>query len=337
MADLQVSGARKAAIALVAMGEDASSALLKHLQEHEIERIMREIAALDSVSSALNEQVLGELRRLALAGISITAGGLDQAKRLLSKAVTADQGKRILDRIVQTNQAQAGFTALEKANPQQLAKFVSGEHPQTIALVIAHLTPENAAQVLSQLPEDLRTDVVTRLAGLQDIPPDVITHISHVIDQRMRALAGPRREQRGGVRAVAEVFNKLDRQVSKAALERLEAASPELAVAVRNSMFVFDDLVNIDEAGIREIVNRVDKRALTIALKGSSDAIRQLFFQNMSKRAGDLMKEEMESLGATKLKEVEKAQQEVVAVARALEEEGAISSAGGGAGEAYVA
>ena len=277
------------------------------------------------------------MRKLGLAGISVTAGGLDQAKRLLARSVTGDQGRRILDRVEKSTHVQAGFAALEKANPQQLAKFVSGEHPQTIALVLAHLNAEHAAQVLSQLPEELRTDVVTRLAGLQDIPPDVITHISHVIDQRMRALAGPRREQRGGVRAVAEVFNKLDRQVSKAALERLEAASPELAVAVRNSMFVFDDLVNIDEAGIREIVNRVDKRALTIALRGSTDAMRALFFQNMSKRAGDLMKEEMESLGAVKSKDVEKAQQEIVAIARALEDEGAISASGGGAGEAYVA
>jgi flagellar motor switch protein FliG len=337
MAELQVSGARKAAIALVAMGEDASSALLKHLQEHEIERIMREIASLEAVSTEQNEQVLTELRKLALAGISVTAGGIDQAKRLLAKSVAADQGRRIMERVEKSTQVQAGFAALEKANPQQLAKFVMNEHPQTIALVLAHLNAEQAAQVLSQLPEDLRTDVITRLAGLQDIPPDVITHISQIIDQRMRALAGPRREQRGGVRAVAEVFNKLDRQVSKAALEKLEANSPDLAIAVRNSMFVFDDLVNIDEAGIREIVNRADKRALTIALKGSTDTIRALFFQNMSKRAGDLMKEEMESLGAVKVKDVERSQQEVVAIARALEDEGAISTSGGGAGEAYVA
>jgi flagellar motor switch protein FliG len=337
MADQSVSGARKAAIALVAMGEDASSVLLKHLQEHEIERIMREIACLEAVSTEQNDLVLNELRKLALAGISVTAGGIDQAKRMLAKAVAADQGRRILERVEKSTQVQAGFAALEKANPQQLAKFVTNEHPQTIALVLAHLNAEQAAQVLAQLPEDLRTDVVTRLAGLQDIPPDVITHISQIIDQRMRALAGPRREQRGGVRAVAEVFNKLDRQVSKIALEKLEASSPDLAIAVRNSMFVFDDLVNIDEAGIREIVNRADKRALTIALKGSTDTIRALFFQNMSKRAGDLMKEEMESLGAVKVKDVERAQQEIVAIARALEDEGAISTSGAGAGEAYVA
>jgi flagellar motor switch protein FliG len=337
MADAQVSGARKAAIALVAMGEDASAALLKHFQEHEIERIVREMAALDAVPTDVNDQVLGELRQLALSGASVTVGGLEQARRLLAKSMSPDQSRRLLDRVVQTAQAKAGFASLEKANPAQLAKFVMGEHPQTIALVLAHLSAASAAEMLSQLPDELRLDVITRLAGLRDIPPDVITHISNVIDQRMRALGAVKREQRGGVRAVAEVFNRLDRQASKAALQQLEAASPDLAVAVRNSMFVFDDIAKIDEAGIREIVNRADKKALTIALRGSTDAMRALFFQNMSKRAGDLMKEEMESFGALKLKDVERAQQEVVAIARALEEEGAISSADGGGGEAYVA
>jgi flagellar motor switch protein FliG len=337
MADAQVSGARKAAIALVAMGEDASAALLKHFQEHEIERIVREMAALDAVPTDVNDQVLGELRQLALSGASVTVGGLEQARRLLAKSMSPDQSRRLLDRVVQTAQAKAGFASLEKANPVQLAKFVMGEHPQTIALVLAHLSAASAAEMLSQLPDELRLDVITRLAGLRDIPPDVITHISNVIDQRMRALGAVKREQRGGVRAVAEVFNRLDRQASKAALLQLEASSPDLAVAVRNSMFVFDDIAKIDEAGIREIVNRADKKALTIALRGSTDAMRALFFQNMSKRAGDLMKEEMESLGAVKLKDVERAQQEVVAIARALEEEGAISSPDGGGGEAYVA
>ena len=298
MADAQVSGARKAAIALVAMGEDASAALLKHFQEHEIERIVREMAALDAVPTDVNDQVLGELRQLALSGASVTVGGLEQARRLLAKSMSPDQSRRLLDRVVQTAQAKAGFASLEKANPAQLAKFVMGEHPQTIALVLAHLSAASAAEMLSQLPDELRLDVITRMAGLRDIPPDVITHISNVIDQRMRALGAVKREQRGGVRAVAEVFNRLDRQASKAALQQLEAASPDLAVAVRNSMFVFDDIAKIDEAGIREIVNRADKKALTIALKGSTDAMRALFFQNMSKRAGDLMKEEMESFGA---------------------------------------
>jgi flagellar motor switch protein FliG len=181
----------------------------------------------------------------------------------------------------------------------------------------------------------MRTDVLMRMASLGEIPPDVIARISSVIEQRLRGLGGQTREQRGGVRAVAELFNCLDRGVRSPALERLEALAPETATAVRNLMFVFEDLVNIEEAGIREIVNRADKKVLTLALKGASEAIRERFFSNMSKRAVDLMKEEMEILGAVRLREVEKAHQEIVAIARKLEEEGLIST-GAGAGEPYV-
>jgi len=163
----------------------------------------------------------------------------------------------------------------------------------------------------------------------------VIARIATVIEQRLRGLGGPSREQRGGVRAVAELFNCLDRGIRSPALSKLEAMAPDTAAAIRNLMFVFDDIVNIDESGIREIVNRADKKTLTIALKGASDPIRQLFFSNMSKRAVDLMKEEMEMMGAVRLREVEKAQQEVVAIARKLEEEGLITT-GAGAGEPYV-
>jgi flagellar motor switch protein FliG len=173
------------------------------------------------------------------------------------------------------------------------------------------------------------------MAGLGEIPPDIIARISTVIEQKLRGLGGPSREQRGGVRAVAEIFNCLDRRVSRPALERLEAASPDTANAIRNLMFVFDDLVHIDESGIREIVTRADKKTLTIALKGASEEIRQRFLKNMSKRAGEMLREEMDVLGAVRLREVEKAQREIVAVARKLEEEGLIVT-GAAAGEAYV-
>jgi flagellar motor switch protein FliG len=189
--------------------------------------------------------------------------------------------------------------------------------------------------LLEQLPDDLRADVLLRMSSLGDIPPDVIARIATVIEQRLRGLGGPSREQRGGVRAVAELFNCLDRGIRSPALARLESMAPDTAAAIRNLMFVFDDIVNIDESGIREIVNRADKKTLTIALKGASEPIRVLFFNNMSKRAVDLMKEEMEMMGAVRLRDVEKAQQEVVAIARKLEEEGLITT-GAGAGEPYV-
>jgi flagellar motor switch protein FliG len=329
-----VSGTRKAAIALMALGEEGASSVVKYLGEHEIERLAREIASLGTVPPELGEQVLIELNASASAP-RLASGGVEQAKRLLTKSLGADASRRILDRVVQSMNTDAGFEALEKANPEQLSKFFLNEHPQTTALILAHLPAGVAAQLLEQLPDDMRTDVLLRIASLGEIPPDVIARVSGVIAQRLRGLGGPSREQRGGVRAVAELFNCLDRGVRSPALDRLESLSPETAAAVRNLMFVFEDLVHVEEAGIREIINRADKKTLTLALKGASEAIRERFFSNMSKRAVDLMKEEMEMLGAVRLREVEKAHQEIVAVARKLEEEGLITT-GAGAGEPYV-
>jgi flagellar motor switch protein FliG len=254
---------------------------------------------------------------------------------MLLKTWGPDHTRRILEKITQSLHTNAGFASLERINPEQLSKFFLGEHPQTTALILAHLNPSSAAQLLEHLPDDMRTDVLLRVASLGEIPPDVVARVSSVIEQKLRGLGGPSREQRGGVRAVAELFNCLDRNVSRPTLELLEAAAPDTATAVRNLMFVFEDIVNIEETGIREIINRADKKALTVALKGASDAIRQRVFTNMSKRAVDLMKEEMEMLGAVRLREVEKAQQEIVGIARKLEEEGLITT-GAGAGEPYV-
>lgn len=330
-----ISGARKAAIVMMALGEEASSKLFKHLQEDEIERIAKEVASLGKVGSELGEQVLGEFHQMTAASDYISSGGVEHARRLLAKAVGPDMSRRILDRVIRSVNVSAGFQTLEKANPLQLSKFILGEHPQTIALILAHLNATSAAQLVTQLPEDLQADVLMRMAKIEDIPPEVISRISSVIDQRLKSLGGPSREQHGGVRAVAELFNRLERGVSQPALDRIEAQSQDLAVQIRNLMFVFEDLLSIEEVGIREIVNRADKKSLTVALKGASEDIRQRFFGNMSKRSGDLLKEEMEILGAVRLRDVEKAQQEIVAIARKLEEEGVITT-GAGAGEPYV-
>jgi flagellar motor switch protein FliG len=329
-----LSGAQKAAIALMAVDEETAAALFRHLREDEMEKVAREIAVIGSVPPELGEQVLAELNTSAT-GSHVPPGGVEQARRLLSKALGQEQGRRVLERVVDSLHTAAGFASIERANPEQLSKFFLGEHPQTTALILAHLNASSAAKLIEQLPEDMRTDVLLRLANLGEIPPDVITRVSTVIEQRLRALGAHSREQRGGVRAVAELFNCLERNVSRPALAHLENMDPETAMAIRNLMFVFEDLAGIEETGIREIANRADKKMLTIALKGASEAIRARFFSNMSKRAVDLLKEEMEMLGAVRLREVEKAQHEIVGIARKLEEEGLITT-GAGAGEPYV-
>ena len=330
-----VSGARKAAIALMVLGEEGSASVFRYLHEDEIEKVAREIASIGAISTEIGEQILSELSSASTSSTGVTAGGIDQARRMLLKTLGPDHTRRILDKIVQSLHTTAGFATLERVNPEQLSKFFLGEHPQTTALILAHLNPNSAAQLIEQLPDDMRTEVLLRVANLGEIPPDVIARVSTVIEQKLRGLGGPSREQRGGVRAVAELFNCLDRRMSRPVLEQLEAVAPDTATAIRNLMFVFEDLVNIEETGIREIVSRADKKTLTTALKGASEAIRQRVFSNMSKRAVDLMKEEMEMLGAVRLREVERAQQEIVAIARKLEEEGLLVT-GAAAGEAYV-
>ena len=330
-----MSGLRKAAIVALMIGEDASASIFKHLSEDEIETLLSEMAALGRISSKMGEQVLEEFHQTAVAAEHVARGDIEFAKRVLVKSFGPDTARRMIDRVMRAFQSNAGFASLERADPQQLSKFILGEHPQTIALILAHLQPANAAQLATLLPEELRVEVLTRMASLEDISPDVVSRISSVIEVRLKALGGPSREQHGGVRAVAELFNRLERTVSTPVLEAIEEARPELAVSIRNLMFVFDDLVHVDDNGMREIIQRADKKGLTVALKGASDEIRQRFFINMSKRAGEMLREEMEVLGAVRLRDVEKAQQEVVAIARKLEDEGLIST-GAAAGEAYV-
>jgi flagellar motor switch protein FliG len=331
----QIPGIRKAAIVMLLVGEERSADVFKYLSEDEIEALSKEMAALGPVPSAIGEKVMDEFHQTTIAAEYITRGDIDYARRVLNRTLGPESARRIMDRVLRSFQSTAGFTSLEKADPQQLSKFILGEHPQTIALILAHLNPSNAAQLVTLLPDGLRVDVLTRMASLEDISPDVISRISSVIETRLRSLGGVTREQHGGVRAVAELFNRLERNVSGPVLEAIEAKRPDLAVSIRNLMFVFDDLVHVDDNGMREIVQRADKKGLTVALKGASEEIRSRFFSNMSKRAAEMLQEEMDVLGAVRLRDVEKAQQDVVAIARKLEEEGVITT-GAAAGEAYV-
>ncbi len=332
----KATGLRKVAILVTALGHEASSEVLRNMREEEVEKIAREIAGLGMVPAEESEKVLEEFHAMSKAAEYMHSGGVDYARDLLVKSMDSEQARRLIDRVLRSFESTVGFTALEKADPQQLSKFILSEHPQTIALILAHLNASSAAQLVTLLPDGLRADVLQRMAKLDEISPDVIRRISSVIEQRLKALgAGSSHEAYGGVRAVAELLNRLDRAVAQPVLDSIEGEEPELAVSIRNLMFVFDDLVHVDNNGLREIVQRADKKVLCLALKGASEDIRSRFFQNMSKRAGDMLREEMEVLGAIRLREVEKAQHEIVAIARKLEEEGLIVT-GAAAGEPYV-
>lgn len=330
-----VPGTRKAAILSLLLGADSSALIFRFLQEEEIERIAGEVAGLGMVEPRLGGDVLQEFYAMWQAADYLNRGGVEYAQKLLIKSLGPENSRRMIERVVKSLSSTLAFNALEKTDPQQLSKFVLTEHPQTIALILAHLRPGQAAQLLNSLPEDLRADVLTRMASLDEVSPEVISRISAVIEQRLKSLGGATHESHGGVKAVAEVLNRLDRSVSQPVLESMENQSPDLAMAIRNLMFVFDDLKGVEDSALREIIQRADKKVLTVALKGSSEEIRNRFFQNMSKRASEMIREEMEVLGAIRLREVEKAQQEIVAIARKLEEEGLLTT-GAAAGETYV-
>jgi flagellar motor switch protein FliG len=332
----QVSGIRKAAILMVLLGDETSANLFRYLQEDEIQEITKEIARLGRIEPHAADSVLDDYYKMTLARSYLMQGGTDYARKLLIKAFGPEVSRRLLDRVqLALTSGTIGFDSLQKADPAQLSKFIQNEHPQTIALVLAHLNTTQAAALLNSLPAQLRGDVVMRMANLEQISPEIISKITSNLSQKMQALGDVSRESYGGIRAVAELINRLDANVSVAILEKIENDNPNLALSIRNLMFTFDDLLLIDDAGMREIIQRVDKKTLTIALKGVSEEMKKQFFRYMSQRAVEMLKEDMDVLGPVKIKEVEASQQEIVAVVRKLDQDGVISIKGGGSDE-YV-
>lgn len=330
-----LTGYQKAAIICILLGDEASAMILRHLDEDEIAEISRAITLMKDIDPKVAEQVLEDFHNMSIASDYIQRGGIEYAKNVLVKTLGPDESKKIIERLVRALQQKAGFTSLEKANPQQLSKFIQNEHPQTIALILAHLDPSQGADLLSSLPDNLRSEVAIRMANLQEISPDVVQRISAILEQKLEALGSYKVEEYGGVRAVAELLNRMDRTTSRLMLEEVETENPDLAAQVRDLMFVFDDILLIDDNGMREILKRVDKKTLATGLKGTGEEIQQQFFKNMSKRAVEMLREEMEYMGPIKIKDVEKAQHMVVEVVRQLEEEGVIT-VGAGSGDEFV-
>jgi flagellar motor switch protein FliG len=327
---------RKAAMLLVVLGEQTAAELLTKLSEEEVQRVSREVAKITSISGEQAESVLEEFHQVAAAGDYVARGGMDFARKLLLRAFDPEHAKRLLDRLAKALGADAAsFDAIQKADPQQLAKFIHNEHPQTIALVLSHLSYTQAAALLLSLPVTLRADVAQRMASLDQISPDIIIKIAGVIGQKLKALGQFSRESYGGVRAVAEMLNRVDGSSTRDILEHIERQDTNLAETIRHLMFVFEDLLLIDPMGLKEVLGKVDRKVLTIALKGTSEQLRNHMLSSMSQRGADMLREDMESLGPVKIKEVESAQQQIIALVRQLESEGVLSLKGA-VGEQYV-
>jgi flagellar motor switch protein FliG len=331
-----IPGMRKAAILLITLGEQTGAELIKDLPEEDVQKISREIALISRIESEQAEQVLDEFNQLTMAGNFIVRGGLDYAKKVLMSAFPVDTAKKLLDRLTKALGTDVvSLDVLQKADPQQLAKFIHSEHPQTIALVLSHLNPSQAAALLVSLPQNMRSDVALRMASLDQISPEIITKIAGIIGMKLKTLGEFSRESYGGVRAVAEMFNRLDSTSSKEILDIIETQDANLVATIRHLMFVFEDLLLIDQGGVKEILGKVDRKVLTIALKGTSDQLKEHILSCMSQRGAEMLREDMDALGPIKIKEVEAAQQQIIAIVRQLESEGTVSLKGT-VGEQYV-
>jgi flagellar motor switch protein FliG len=279
-----LTGIQKVAVLMVILGEQTSSDLLRELDEDEVQRVGREIAGIPTITSEIAEGVLSEFYQMLVAQDYVLKGGMDYARKILVNAFGPDQARRLLDRVSRgLGGDAASFDALQKADPQQLANFIHSEHPQTIALILSHLGASQAAGLLESLPLELRADVAVRMASLDQISPEIIAKIAGIVGQKLKALGETSREAYGGVRAVAEMLNRLDQNTGKELLETIESQDLGLGETIRHLMFVFEDLLKVEVNGVRELLARVDRKILTVALKGTSEALpRSLLEGNVS-------------------------------------------------------
>jgi flagellar motor switch protein FliG len=318
-----IPGKRKAAILLVLLGDDVAATVYKNLPDAEVRLITQEIADLEYVSPEVASRVLKEYHRLTMTQDYLAQGGPEFANRLLIKAFGEQGAKTLLDEVNRAQEASAqNLDTMQKTDPHQLAKFIQGEHPQTIALVLAHLNAKNARSVLMLLPDKIRGQAVKRLAQMQQFSPEMVKQISIVLHKRLLTLGQQSRRAYGGVKAVADLLNQLDQEATTTILETIEQDNTQLATSIRNLMFTFDDFREVPDTGIRELLGQVDKKTLATALKGVSEELKNHFFKCMSSRAVEMLKEDMEVLGPVRSRDVHAAKQEVVSVARRLEGEG---------------
>ncbi len=317
-----LSGAQKAAVLLLQMGKERSAKVLRSMRESEVAEIMAEVARLRNIDSHRVGEVLDEFKGMAEQKISITSGGLELARSILEETVGEDQASEILDRVTQ-GRLELPFEFLHRADPRQVLSFIENEHPQTITLVLAHMPPERAAMVLSGLPEDRQRTVAHRLAVMDRTSPDVIEQVEQVLERRLSSVLQPTEMTAvGGVQSLVDILNRSDRGTERLILETLEQNDPELADEIRQRMFVFEDITQLDDRSVQLVLRQVDTKDLALALKGVRADVRQLILRNMSERASQNLVEEIDMLGPVRLKSVEEAQGGIVRVIRSLEESG---------------
>ena len=326
---------QKAAVALVAFGPEVSALVLKGMVEQDLERITVEIANLRDVPAEIEEKVVSECHQIFMARHYISQGGVDFARSILEKAVGAGKASEIMHRL-ETTIKSTGFSLLKDIHPKQLTGFLQNEHPQTIALILTQLTSQHAAAVLAELAPELQGEVSFRIATMEKIAPDILREIEQTLEGHFEASAGGEMALSGGAKALAEILNLIDTSAEKNVLQSLEAGDPDLAAEIKNMMFVFDDIVLLDDRSVQRLLKEVETKDLSLALKAASDEVKSKIYSNVSERVSVMIKEEIEFMGPTRLSDVEAAQTRIVEAIRRLEEEGQIIIAGRGGKEDII-
>ena len=330
-----LTGRQKAAIFLVSLGSEISSEIFKHLRDDEVETLTFEIARLETVDPDFKDQVLREFQDLMKAQNFITSGGIDFARELLEKSVGSQKAIDIINRLTSSLQVRP-FDFIRRTDPSHLLNFIQQEHPQTIALILAYLEPNKASYILQELGEDIQSDVARRIATMDRTSPEVLREVERVLEKKLSTLSSEDYTTAGGVESIVEILNLVDRSSEKSIIESLEEEDPDLAEEIKKRMFVFEDIVLLDDRAIQRVLREVDSQELSKALKSVDVEVQDKVFKNMSKRAAAMLKEDMEFMGPVRLKDVEDAQQKIVASIRRLEDSGEIVIARSGEDELVV-
>ena len=329
MATIEITGVRKAAVLLLTLTQDEAAEILKRLPPEAVEEVSREIASLGDITLDLRKNVFGEFYEQALANQYLTEGGLEYARQLLEKTLPRSEAERVIKQVTQQVQT-TPFSFLQKAESENLLTFIQDEHPQTIALILAHLPSQKASEILVGLPSQKQIEVVKRVANMEQTNPEVIKEVERGLEHRLSDIVSQTFEKAGGVDTVAEILNLADRSTEKGIMEGLEAEDPDLVEQIRRLMFVFEDILLVNDKGIQSVLKEVDNEELALALKTASEELRQKIFKNMSERAAQLIQEDMQYMGPVRVSDVEGAQQKIVDVVRRLEDAGEIIIAGRG-------
>lgn len=326
----KLSGVQKAAILFITLGPEASAGIIKRLPEEEIRKITYEIANITTLKQSQRQGILQEFIEMNRARDYLVEGGLEYAKNLLGRAFGPQRTKEILDKVTEDTQQYRPFSIARKADANQLMNVISNEHPQTIALILCYLQADKAGQLLSSLPEDVQAEVAYRIATMSNTSPMVIREIEKVLDSKLSSVVRNDVTIIGGVPTLVDILNRVDRTTEKNITEELEREDPELAEKVKDSMFVFEDIISLGNLAIQRVLREIEVKDLSLALKGCSEEVANCIFKNQSKRAVASLKEDMEFLGPVRLMDVEKSQQKIVAIIRRLDESGEIVIARGG-------